>query len=97
MIICAAIKFEVVRLETNRIDTLIICGLRHGDCYAIWNEMKNKFVVNKKTEGFVDENGVFFDRYEAYRKAMSIGQLSPSIELYKAANNEEELYSEDLY
>lgn len=97
MIICAAIKYKVIRNDINRLDEFIICGTRHGNCWAIWNEMKNNFQKIEEVEGFVDENNTFFNRFEAYKIALANGQISPTTEIYKTEHLENELYSEDLY
>ena len=89
MIICAALKVIIPSEE------IIISGLRHGDCYYQMQKMhlKDYTVV----EGFVDNDGEFYDRRLAFDKAYSSGQLSATVVGHKADNKENELYSEDLY
>lgn len=48
-------------------------------------------------EGFLDERGTFYDRYEAYIVAMNNGQMSTTTRQHKCDKGEKELYSEDLY
>lgn len=97
MIICAAIKVSGFRKDLNTLDTVIICGLRHGDCYSTIKLFENNWDKMKFIEGFVDSDGYFYTRKEAYREAFKIGQLTPTVENFKSLNNEDELYSEDLY
>ena len=97
MIICAAIKVSGFRKDLNKFDTVIICGLRHGDCYNIIKLFENNWDKIKFIEGFLDSDGYFYTRKEAYREAFKIGQLAPTVENFKSLNNEDELYSEDLY
>lgn len=97
MIICAAIKVSGFRKDLNKLDTAIICGLRHGDCYNTIKFFEDKWEGIKYIEGFVDSDGYFYTRKEAYREAFKIGQLVPTVETFKSLNGEDELYSEDLY
>lgn len=97
MIICAAIKVSGFRKDLNKLDTVIVCGLRHGDCYNIIKLFENNWDKIKFIEGFLDSDGYFYNRKEAYREAFKIGQLAPTVENFKSLNNEDELYSEDLY
>lgn len=97
MIICAAIKVSGFRKDLNKLDTVVICGLQHDDCYSTINLFKDNWEKIKFIEGFVDSDGYFYTRKEAYNEAFKIGQLSSTVELYKAHNDEDELYSDDLY
>ena len=97
MIICAAIKVSGFRKDLNKFDTAIVCGLRHGDCYNTIKLFENNWDKIKFIEGFLDSDGYFYTRKEAYREAFKIGQLTPTVENFKSLNNEDELYSEDLY
>ena len=94
MIICAAVKVIMNNMAgTNE----VICGHRHGDCYSIIHQLNSNWLKSKKVEGFIDNNGEFLDRKEALEHAVKCGQLSQSNRWYKEDNNENELYSEDLY
>ena len=97
MIICAAIKIEFTN-QYNINETVIVHGLRHGDCFTTMTKM-NLPPKKKRTEiqGFVDNNGVFYDRLEAFHIASACCQLSATVKQYKTEHNENELYSEDLY
>lgn len=97
MIICAAIKIEFTN-QYNINETVIIHGLRHGDCFTTMTKM-NLPPKKERTEiqGFVDNNGVFYDRLEAFHIASACCQLSATVKQYKTEHNENELYSEDLY
>ena len=89
MIICAAIKDT----RTN----VIFGGIRHGFIYSAMHDAGITPPHEKAIEGFLDEKGNFYDRYEAYDIAMNNGQLSASTRQLKRERNETELYSEDLY
>lgn len=97
MIICAAIKIEFTN-QYNINETVIVHGLRHGDCFTTMAKM-NLPPKKDRTEiqGFVDSNGVFYDRLEAFHIASACCQLSATVKQYKTEHNENELYSEDLY
>ena len=97
MIICAAIKIEFTN-QYNLHETVIVYGLRHGDCFTTIEKM-NLPPRKERTEiqGFVDNRGIFYDRLEAYHAARAMNQLSATIIKYKEDHNENELYCEDLY
>lgn len=93
MIICAALKIEM----PNQKQPIVISGLRHGDCYY-QAKLANIATNSENTvEGFVDNIGNFFDRYGALVHAISIGQISKTVIIYKNEEGEKELYTEDLY
>ena len=89
MIICAAIK-------DTRTD-VVFGGIRHGSIYCAMRDAgitpPHEFAI----EGFLDEKGNFYDRYEAYDIVMNNGQLSAITRQLKRERHETELYSEDLY
>lgn len=95
MLICAALLVQVEGLDHQ---TILPC-IRHGDGFKILQDLgyapKTKYKVLK--QGFIDRNGIFLDRVEAYEHAIECGQLSLATEWYKKDTNEVELYSEDLY
>ena len=97
MIICAAIKVEFTN-QYNLHETVIVYGLRHGDCFTTMEKMNLPPRKERvETQGFVDNRGIFYDRLEAYHAARAMNQLSATIIKYKEEHNENELYSEDLY
>ena len=89
MIICAAIK------DTRT--GAIFGGIRHGFIYSAMHDAGIAPPHEKAIEGFPDDKGNFYDRYEAYDIAMNNGQLSASTRQLKRERHETELYSEDLY
>ena len=95
MIICAAIKIQVEGLDH---ETIILCR-RHGDGFKILKDLgyapKTKY--KEIAQGFIDHNGKFLDRKEAYIHALECGQLSATTRECKRTNRENGLYSEDLY
>lgn len=97
MIICAAIKIEFIN-QYNINEKVIVHGLRHGDCYTTIAKMNLPHKKDRtETEGFVDNNGVFYNRLEAAHVALACCQLPATVKEYKREHNEMELYSEDLY
>lgn len=99
MIICAAVKIIRQNIKNFTFDTIIVHGLRHSDCYATIAlfEKDNEWKDVSKAEGFVLSTGEFLDRFEAYKHAVRVGQLSQTAYLYKSDSGETELYSGDLY
>lgn len=96
MIVCAALQIK------DGINTYVICGLRHADCYetlyAIAPDLSKKVRINDSvTEGFITTDNIFLDRYAAYQQALSCGQIPAQLRYDKNRKHEVELYSEDLY
>ena len=89
MIICAAIK------DTRT--GVVFGGIRHGFIYSAMHDAGIAPHHEKAIEGFLDEKGNFYDRYEAYDIAMTNGQMSATARHYKMDKGERELFSEDLY
>ena len=94
MIICAAIRIRFVR-DNTPVDA-VIPGLRHADC---WELMATLHVPKEREgeEGFINNKGVFLNRYEAYEHALACGQLSDTTLTAKEEKGERGLFSEDLY
>ena len=95
MIICAAIKIQIEGLDH---ETIIPCR-RHGDGFKLIKDFGFKAKVGYKeiAQGFIDDKGEFLNRVEALTHACNCGQLSATTKSCKLSNNENELYSEDLY
>ena len=95
MLICAALLIQVEGLDHT---TILPCR-RHGDGFEILHDLgyspKTKYKIVE--QGFINHNGEFLDRHEAWEHAKMCGQLSQSTEWYKEDNRDYELYSEDLY
>lgn len=94
MILCAAIQVEFEQAGQNV--QAVIAGHRHGSCW----ELINIFGVpasRQETEGFLNHQGEFLDRYDAFEHALQCGQLSDTTLTAKAERGERQLYSEDLY
>ena len=84
-IVCAAI----------RLDGHIICGARHFDALmrvAIYLIGDCKRWYAKAEQGFIDNNGNFFDRETAHEIASKANQI-----IYRCGGDENTLYSENLY
>lgn len=94
MIICAAVKLTMNdEAETE----MIICGHRHGNCFATITQLNILWDGCKKVQGFINHKGEFLNRKEALIHAVECGQLSETHKYYQEDHNINELYSEDLY
>lgn len=93
MIVCAAVKL-IHKISGAE---MIICGHRHGSCYAVISQLNDNWNLAKKEEGFIDHKGSFYDRFDALIHASSCGQLSETHRYYHTDHEQNELYSEDLY
>lgn len=80
-VVCAAI----------RSGEIIICGVRHHD--MIMSKVKQNLLSYQYEwdQGFVDQQGVFMDRYEA------LGVAQAACQLIRKTNPPDRLFSEDLY
>lgn len=95
MIVCAAIKVIMNNIAGT---SAVVCGHRHVDCVKTLEHFNDCWKGAKRIEGFIDHNGKFLDRKEAYKHALECGQINQHTKWYREDNNyEEELYSEDLY
>jgi len=99
MIICAAVKFQMVNENLgDENGFVVIPGHRHADCYHTIKDLGfNREDYTKHIEGFIDNNGDFWDREESLFKATQCGQLSSTVKQDKRTRNTYELFSEDLY
>lgn len=86
MIVCAALKDK----NTNK----VFCGVRHSDIYEM---LHNLSYYGDFIEGFVDNDGDFYSRKDAFYYALKHYQLSRTVIEWKEEKFERELYSEDLY
>lgn len=70
-------------------DKIVYVGKRHSDCFNSMYECG----VDKvdAIQGFVTDEGVFLDRWQAARHALRCGQIQ-ELKFHK-----NELFSEDLY
>ena len=95
MIICAAVKIQVEGLDH---ETVIPCR-RHGDAFGILKDLgyAPRTQYKEIAQGFIDDNGDFIDREEAYIHTLKCGQLNQTTKWHKIDKGERELFSEDLY
>lgn len=94
MIVCAAVQWID---PINELEMTIGC-IRHADGLAQLEVVRELGrVVNKEDveQGFLDHNGKFYSRADAYTIAKCCGQLSATTLANK--HGSQELFSEDLY
>ena len=97
-IVCAAIKFTSKADEDN---IIVLPCIRHGDGYKQFAYLNFVLAGNysrgdwNKEEGFVDSDGKFYSREEAFQLVKD--SLPTSLIYFKEQHKETELYSEDLY
>lgn len=77
MILAAAIKYHITATDKD----VVLCGCRHGDIFVQLNALgfKPKEGYTEIEQGFIDHNGKFLSRKEAYEHAKEIGQLCNKI------------------
>lgn len=73
MILAAAVKYRIEKTDTET----ILCGARHADIIAQLPALGFEPHVGYKEleQGFIDHNGNFLGRAEAYFHAKDCGQL----------------------
>ena len=91
MITRAAVKIDYWNHNTKQ-EVIIPCH-RHCDAFEILHDFGFIKGVDFReiAQGFLDENGVFLTRIEAFKEAQRCSQISTENTLCK------ELYSEDLW
>lgn len=94
MIICAAIKLTMNNIAQTE---LIVCGLRHSNCFDTIRNLDSNWLGAAKVQGFIDHTGKFLDRKEALEHFKACGQCNATQRWYWEDHNQNELYSEDLY
>jgi hypothetical protein len=82
-VVCAATRFPC---------GLIVCGARHCDSAMRLQLEAIGRKYSPADEGFIDQNGVFLTRREAWKVAFAAGQI-----VRRVGGDGEELYSENLY
>lgn len=94
MIICAAIQVTFQR--TGKPVEVVIPGWRHSSCWELMAALGVP-TDRQEVEGFIDHNGAFLDRLDAFEHALQCGQLSDTTRREKASRQERVLFSEDFY
>ena len=97
MILIAALRIQSDLLPNG--ECVLPC-LRHGMGYIALKEFAPQVHQDPKriiTEGFITTKGKFLDRKEALKHAKKCNQLSQSTLWAMKDNDQQELYSEDLY
>ena len=92
MLLCAAVKFHITATDKE----VVVACRRHCEAFNMLRDMGYEPKQGYKTiaQGFITTSGMFLDRKQAYRHAVSCGQLSDTV-IRNVLN--EELFSEDLY
>lgn len=92
------IEGRVVVCAANKLGDIIVAGARHHD--KVMNSQlraldpERKVKPSEVVQGFIDQYGVFMDRYEALDVAIKAGQINVR---QKKTFPEDRLFSEDLY
>lgn len=97
MILAAAIRYHIPATGKD----VVLCGARHGDVFRQLEELGfgPKDGYEELEQGFINHNGTFLDRREAYEHAKACGQLAAKI-IYERENGcvgGKQLISEDLW
>lgn len=92
MLLCAAVKFHISATDKN----VVVACRRHCEAFYLLRDLgfDPKQGYRVLAQGFITTTGLFLDRKQAYRHAVSCGQLSDTV-MRNVLN--EELFSEDLY
>ena len=94
-IICAANK---VRFDSGK--SIIITGARHWDniMHKTFNALDKKLGdMEDEVQGFIDQFGNFYDRYEAWTIAETNGQIIRRVGGDTTLEGNGRLFSENLY
>ncbi len=88
---------RVVVCAANKYGSTVFIGIRHFCDIMRQNMEGHDIPLMRKTygeeQGFVDQHGVFMDRYEAHEVASLAGQ----VDKYRPKSPGGKLFSEDLY
>jgi hypothetical protein len=92
------LKAAIIQLDSR----IVYVGKRHGDAYFEMD--KQEVDWNNSKDGFVDAEGNFLDRREAYKHALICNQIKPKkdndlkfCKEYNLLPTDHILTSEDLY
>lgn len=98
MIVCAALLVETDSEKPYPFNYTVVPCLRHSGGYSILKDLcPDKRLHQNAVEGFIDNNGNFLTREEAYEEAAKCGQLPAELRRVKRERGENMLFSEDLY
>lgn len=77
MILAAAIKYHITKTDKD----VVLCGCRHGDIFvqleSLGFEPRAGYI--EIAQGFIDHQGNFLTRKEAFEHAKMCGQLADKI------------------
>jgi hypothetical protein len=89
---CKMSKSPLVASAIRLDDGTILTDKRHGGILLALGAKGNKEKITQAKQGFVDTNGVFLNREEAYWRAIECGQLKENPE-----GKTHKLLSEDIW
>lgn len=97
MIICSAIKFQLIDSEYFH----IMCGKRHADILQTMFSLGIKYNRTTHIQGFLTDENQFVDRYDAFDIALESEQILPEVleeyqEKYSSLRGIA-LFSEDIW
>lgn len=93
-VVCAANQYDIK--SRTGVEKRVFVGVRHFCPIMIENmsQWRTDIIRTSEIQGFVDQYGVFMDRYEALKVANEAGQLNVA---RTKTFPEDRLFSEDLY
>lgn len=98
MIVCAALLVEHDKGKQYPFNTTVVPCLRHAGGYSILKNLCPERKLHlEAVEGFIDNNGNFLTREDAFDEALKCGQLPAELRHLKYERGEKMLFSEDLY
>lgn len=92
-LVAAAIKFYPKDSEYPQ----IVCGKRHCDCFEWMFNHKVEYDKITHIQGFLTDEDVFVDRYEAFQIARAADQLLPEAREEYVNKAITQLFSEDVW
>lgn len=92
-VVSAAIKFYI----KGNTYPIIMCGKRHCDVLEKMYNMHIEYDKQTATQGFLTDNDIFVDRYEAFEIARAADQLLPEAKEEYKDKITTQLFSEDVW
>lgn len=80
-----------IKHSAIKVGNIVYVGHRHHNCFAVIHDCGVNHKIVPSVQGFVDEDGSFWDRKEALAIATHFNQIK------EKHNPKDQLVSEDLY